>query len=72
MDDRHTRAASRRKTAILRKTTLSEAEAEFVPLCGPEAVSLVARLTRESYAEAGIEIPAYSRRETPYRFVPWA
>ena len=55
---------------MLRKGRLSDPEQDPVPLDGPDAVSLVAALTRESWALAGLPMPEYTRAETPYRFVP--
>lgn len=37
---------------------------------GPEALSLVTRLTQESWATAGREFPRYERSQIPVRFVP--
>ena len=66
---RKDRAEHRRLTAVLNRTTLGRVEPDFLPLSGPPAVSLVAQLTRESWAAAGRPIPAYRREETPVRFV---
>ncbi len=37
---------------------------------GEAAISLVTRLTQESWSLAGLEIPTYSRASIPVRFVP--
>jgi hypothetical protein len=68
--DRRARAEARKKRAILRKTTLSEREHDLSPITGAEAVSLVDRLTRESWSLAGLPEPTYTRSEIPIRFVP--
>lgn len=44
-------------------------EHDLNPIEGPEALSLVTLLTRESWSAAGLAYPTYSRSETPYRFV---
>jgi hypothetical protein len=67
--ERLARAEDRRKRAILRRTRLSDA-VDPSPLRGIEALSLVARLTSESWSLAGLEEPKYGRREIPVRFVP--
>lgn len=69
-EDRRRRAERRRHEATLEKARLSAVERDLHPTRGPEAVSLVTRLTRESWSEAGLEVPAYDRAHTPYRFVP--
>ena len=53
----------------MRRVALDSTE-DASPIAGAEAVSLVHRLTRESWSLAGQEIPGYSRREMPVRFVP--
>lgn len=68
--ERRERAEDRRRTAVLRKTRLDDEEAEFDPIRGAEAISLAWRLTRESWALAGKEIPAYGGAAIPWRFVP--
>lgn len=72
MDDpeRKARAARRRESTLLHRTTLKRVEVDLTPLSGPAAVALVERLTRESWAAARKPTPAYSRAETPIRFVP--
>ena len=69
-EDRRQRAALRRERATLRKTRLSEREHDLSPERGPDALSLVTRLSVESWAEAGLEVPTYTRRNIPCRFVP--
>lgn len=68
---RRARAEVRRSRMVLRKSRLQPVEQDLSPLRGAEAVSLVYRLTRESWSLAGREEPAYTRGETPWRFVPW-
>ena len=66
--ERRARAVARRGRATLRKTRL-HADPDEPPLRGPEAVSLVHRLTLESWSLAGLELPRYARHEIPIRFV---
>ena len=68
--DRQARAARRRQTALLHRTTLKRVEADLTPIAGIAGVALVARLTRESWSTAGRPIPVYTRKEIPVRFVP--
>jgi hypothetical protein len=58
--------------AVLNRTLLARTEPDPSPLNGPDALSLVARLTRESWALAGREVPRYSREQILSRFVPLA
>jgi hypothetical protein len=67
--ERRARAEARRERATLRKTSLRAAD-DPCPLRGEEAVSLVAQLTRESWAASGRPMPTYARGESPVRFVP--
>jgi hypothetical protein len=67
---RRARAEARKRTATLRRTHLSATEPDLDPVFGEAAISLVDRLTRESWAESGRPLPGYSRREIPVRFVP--
>lgn len=68
---RRQRAAARRARAVLHKTRLSPEERDLAPVRGADAVSLVLRLTRESYSLAGLEEPKYTRDRIPCCFVPW-
>lgn len=68
--DRRSRAEGRRAHVVIRSTSLYEPGEDPVPVHGPEAVSLVHRLTRESWSLAGLAQPTYTRAETPIRFVP--
>lgn len=68
--DRRLRAENRRQTAILSRATLGGIEPDPVPISGAEAVSLVERLTRESWTVAGRSLPTYSREQIPVSFVP--
>lgn len=70
-DGRKARAEARRLRAVLHKGTLQAREHDLDPLSGPSALSLVARLTDESWSLAGLPWPSYSRREIPCRFVRW-
>ncbi len=53
----------------LSKSRLGEEE-DLHPIRGGEALSLVTRLTAESWSLSGRRLPDYSRREIPCRFVP--
>ena len=68
--DRSSRARARQVRAILQKSRLQRAEADISPISGPDAVALVQRLTAESWALAGLEMPSYGRDRIPCRFVP--
>jgi len=70
LPDRKARAVHRRRTVILHRTVLKDLELDLSPLSGPAAVSLVERLTRESWAVAGKLLPTYPREQIPVRFVP--
>lgn len=70
--DRRARAEARGTRALLRRTSLQSTEADLSPLRGPEAVSLVHRLTLESWSLAGRSQPDYLRQAIPCRFVPQA
>lgn len=70
LSDRRARAALRREIAVLNRTQLGGVERDFQPVMGPEALSLVTRLTQESWATAGREFPRYERSQIPVRFVP--
>jgi hypothetical protein len=69
-DDRRQRAEERRQRAILQRVQLGGIEPDLDPIQGIEAISLAARLTRESWSISGRPWPRYRRGETPYRFVP--
>lgn len=70
LEQRRKRAEERRRRAVLHKAQLQPHERDLSVTRGAEAVSLVTKLTRESWSEAGLEMPKYRRAETPYRFVP--
>ena len=67
---RRARAEERRRRATIRRTRLTLEEADPDVIRGGEAVSLVTRLTRESWSLTGREEPRYARHEIPIRFVP--
>lgn len=67
---RRARAEARRRTATLRRGTLRAQEPDLSPVSGPMALTLVTRLTLESWALSGLPLPTYTRDATPYRFVP--
>lgn len=68
--DRQARAEARRQRATIVKGTLGAPEHDFDPLSGHAAISLVTRLSAESWSLSGRPQPSYSRREIPCRFVP--
>jgi hypothetical protein len=72
MDDaeRRPRAEDRKRSAVLSKSRLGEPERDLTPIRGADAISLVTRLTRESWELSGRPLPTYSRRQIPCRFVP--
>lgn len=51
------------------RTRLKAVEADLSPVRGAPALSLVGRLTRESWLLSGRALPDYDRLATPYRFV---
>jgi hypothetical protein len=55
---------------LLQRATLGGIEPDPVPVRGSEAVSLVERLTRESWTAAGLTFPQYSRQQVPVSFAP--
>ena len=67
--DRKARAAARLKIATLHRTHLNPIEEDLAPVSGAAAISLVHRLTRESWAMAGLPSPEYSRAAVPVKFV---
>ena len=67
--ERKTRAKTRHGTTVLHKTRLQAVEHDLSPIDGAEALSMVSRLTIESWSLAGRSMPTYDRAETPYRFV---
>ena len=68
--DRAYRAQQRRLTATLHRGKVGGIEPDPVPLDGSDAISLVERLTLESWAAAGKVMPKYSREQIPIAFVP--
>jgi hypothetical protein len=64
------RAEQRRRTAIVHRSRLGGIEPDPVPVSGAEAVSLVERLTRESWTAAGRDFPRYARGQIPVVFGP--
>jgi hypothetical protein len=69
--EREARARVRRETAVLRRTRLQPVESDLHSVGGAAAISLVTRLTEESWSLSGLERPSYRRREIPCRFVPF-
>ena len=69
--DREARARARREIAVLHRTRLQALERDLSPVAGARAISLVMRLTEASWSLGGLERPAYLRRDTPCRFVPF-
>lgn len=41
------------------------------PIHGADAITLLTRLSRESWSLTGQEVVDYPRRAIPCRFVPW-
>jgi hypothetical protein len=70
-DERKARAEARRLRAVLRKDTLQAREHDFDPVFGSAAVSLLTRLSDESWSLSGLPWPSYARQEVPCRFVRW-
>lgn len=70
-DERRARADARRLRAVLHKGTLQAREHDLDPISGAAALSLVTRLTAESWSLSGLPWPSYSRHEVPHRFVRW-
>jgi hypothetical protein len=70
-EERRARADVRRLRAVLRKGMLQAREHDFDPISGPAALSLLTRLTDESWSLSGLPWPSYSRQEIPCRFVRW-
>lgn len=70
--DRSRRARRRREVAVLRKGRVRDGERDLHPVRGGEAISLLTRLTEESWSLAGLPLPTYQRSEIPCRFVPGA
>ena len=56
---------------VLHKAHLGEPEVDLSPVFGSDAVSLVYRLTRMSYALAGHPLPIYPRGQIPCRLIRW-
>ena len=69
-EERRARAEARRRTMVLRKTTLHQAEDEEHPLRGAEAISLLSQLTRMAWSMSGRPRPAQDRSEMQVRFIP--
>lgn len=67
MTDAERRAQARMARMVLRKARPGEADPD--PVFGAEAISLVHRLSRTSYALAGQPLPAYPRDKIPCKFV---
>jgi hypothetical protein len=68
--ERKVRAARRRQSTVLHRTSLKRVESDLTPLSGLAAIALVERLTLESWAAARKPTPTYRREEIPVRFVP--
>lgn len=71
-EDRSRRAQRRREVAVLRKGRVQDGERDLHPVRGGDAISLLTRLTEESWSLAGLAKPSYRRSEIPCRFVPGA
>ena len=55
---------------VLHKTRLGHREVDFTPVRGAAALSLVTRLTVESFSLARLEPAGHSRQSVTVRFVP--
>jgi hypothetical protein len=55
---------------VLHKTRLGEREVDFTPVRGAAAISLVTRLTIESFSLARVEPAEHSTQSVVVRFVP--
>ena len=64
------RAAKRSKVMVLHKTRLGEREVDFTPVKGAAAISLVTRLTIESFSLGRLEPAEPSTQGVVVRFVP--
>jgi hypothetical protein len=67
--ERKKRADKRRKTMKVRFTTLDD-ETDPWPVYGVEGISLVTRLTRDTWNLARKPWPAYDREHMPVRCLP--
>lgn len=67
---RNPRAIERRRRAIITRHALDDGGPDTVPVRGPDAISLVTRLTREAWSLSGRPWPDYDRASTSYRFRP--
>jgi hypothetical protein len=70
MTDAEKRAQARASRMTLHKGRLGQPVVDPNEVFGSDAISLVYRLTRTSYAFAGQPLPAYPRDQIPCRFVP--
>jgi hypothetical protein len=68
--ERLERARARRDRMVLRKSALKPVEDDANPVRGEDALTLVHRLTLESWSLAGRPPPSYPRAQIPWRFVP--
>ena len=66
---RKARAERRRQSATLVRSTLEMQDRDTDPIAGAEALSLVWRLTCESWSLARRDQPRYDRASIPCRFV---
>lgn len=69
-NERRRRAAQRRNRVVMGRCALGDVEPDLSPVEGAEALSLVTRLTRESWTLSGQPWPSYHRSQTPCRFIP--
>ena len=69
--DRRMRAEARHQRVVLRRVLLGAPGPDLDPLHGPDAISMVTLLSRESWALSGRPWPEYERADTPCRFVRW-
>ncbi len=55
---------------MLNKARFTHGERDLDPIEGGAAITLVTRLSRESWSLAGFDVLRYARRDTPIRFIP--
>jgi hypothetical protein len=68
-DERRRRAEERRANMTVRRTSLEAGEEDLSPVFGEDAISLLTRLSRESFQMTGADVPTYARDAIPCVFV---
>ena len=67
---RQARAAERARAMVIKKGQLGEPEVDFSPVSGGAALSLLTRLTIESFSLAGVAALRTKGDRSQARFVP--